>query len=492
MRVGLDIDNVVADFDSFILKEYLKEDKNKRNSGIVNPDGRWIKQCFDWTKEESEEFFIKNMERFASMLKPRDGAKKYMDKMLKDGNQLYLISHRAHPHYKKPYEVTTKWLKDNDINYTKLILSDSTNKTKECKENNIDIMFDDGRYICRVLMENNINSYLVKTNYNIKDSNGLKIVDSFKEIYEEVCKMGNKKVILDTDMYNEVDDQFALCYLMKSLDSFELEAITIAPFSGSGYANTKTIEEGTIKSYETTLKILDMLNMSEYKNKVYKGAINYFNDSNNTNDAVDKIIEVANKNDKTTILAIGAITNIALAINKSPDIINKIKVIWLGGNSFLTKNNNEFNFRQDIKAVREVFESGCDLVVIPCRNVASNLVTTIYELDHYLSSDLEINKYLKEIFLKCKKHYMDNELDEIGSSKTLWDLSAIAYLINADWFKSEYISCPNILDNGVYEPTLDNHKIVFVNDLFRNKIYQDFFIKMGYTINSEKVKTYRK
>ena len=304
--------------------------------------------------------------------------------------------------------------------------------------------------------------------------------------------MGNKKVILDTDMYNEVDDQFALCYLMKSLDSFELEAITIAPFSGSGYANTKTIEEGTIKSYETTLKILDMLNMSEYKNKVYKGAINYFNDSNNTNDAVDKIIEVANKNDKTTILAIGAITNIALAINKSPDIINKIKVIWLGGNSFLTKNNNEFNFRQDIKAVREVFESGCDLVVIPCRNVASNLVTTIYELDHYLSSDLEINKYLKKIFLKCKKHYMDNELDEIGSSKTLWDLSAIAYLINADWFKSEYISCPNILDDGVYEPTLDNHKIVFVNDLFRNKIYQDFFIKMGYTINSEKVKTYRK
>ena len=43
MRVGLDIDNVVADFDSFILKEYLKEDKNKRNSGIVNSDGRWIK-----------------------------------------------------------------------------------------------------------------------------------------------------------------------------------------------------------------------------------------------------------------------------------------------------------------------------------------------------------------------------------------------------------------------------------------------------------------
>ena len=493
MRVGLDIDNVIADFDSFILNEYLKEDKNKRNKGIINPNGRWIKQCFDWTKDESEEFLIKNMERFASMLKPRGGAKEYMDKMLADGHKLYLISHRAYPHYSNPLDVTTKWLKDNDINYTKLILSKSTNKTKECKEHNIDIMFDDGRYICRTLMENNIDSYLVKTNYNIKGAEGLKIVNNFKEIYEVVKNMEKKKVILDTDMYNEVDDQFALCYLMKSLKQFDLEAITIAPFSGSGYANTKTIEEGTKKSYDTTLNILDMLNMNKYKDKVYKGAINYFNDSKLTNDAVDKIIDVARNNSKTTILAIGAITNVALALNKAPDIINKIKVVWLGGNSFLTKNNNEFNFRQDIEAVRKVFQSGCDLVVIPCRNVASNLVTTIYELEHYLSDDIEINRYLKEIFLKCKKHYMKSELDEIASSKILWDLSAIAYEVNADWFKVEYISCPNILDNGLYEMTKDNHKIIFVNDLFRNKIYQDFFIKMGYTINrEEKTKIYRK
>ena len=52
-----------------------------------------------------------------------------------------------------------------------------------------------------------------------------------KELYEVVCNMEKKKVILDTDMYNEIDDQFALTYLMKSLDIFDLEATTIAPFS---------------------------------------------------------------------------------------------------------------------------------------------------------------------------------------------------------------------------------------------------------------------
>lgn len=290
--------------------------------------------------------------------------------------------------------------------------------------------------------------------------------------------MDRKKVILDTDMFNEIDDQFALTYLIKSLDVFDLQAITIAPFQKSGYAKTLSIEEGTEKSYDTTLKLLDMLGKCEYKSIVFKGATKYLNDCEESNSAVDKIIEISKKNDKTIILAIGAITNVALAIKKSPDIVDKIKVVWLGGNSFLTKDNNEFNFRQDIKAVQTVFNSGVELVVIPCRNVAANLATTIYEIEHYLNKDTELNKYLKQIFINCKKPYIKEPKDEIGASKTLWDISVIAYEINKEWFKEELISCPNILDNGLYEQTKDKHKVIFVNDLYRNKIYQDFFIKM--------------
>lgn len=479
MRIGLDIDNVITDFDKKMLEEFTKEDKNKRNRGIINPNGNWIKDFFDWSVDEENDFFNKNMENFAKALEPRKDVKYYMDKLLNDGHSLYLISHRVYPHYLYPYETTTKWLEDNKINYTKLILSKDTNKTKECKENNIDVMFDDGRINCRQLQENNVNCYLMATNYNKRNSDDLKIVNDWKELYEVINKMEKKKVILDTDMFNEIDDQFALTYLIKSLDVFDLEAITIAPFAKSGYANTMTIEEGTEKSYETTLKILDMLEKSEYKAKVYKGATKYFKDSLESNEAVEKIIEIANKNEKTTILAIGAITNVALAIKKSPEIINKIKVVWLGGNTFLTKDNSEFNFRQDIKAVQTVFDSKVELVVIPCRNVASNLSTTIYELKHYLNEETELNKYLCDIFIKCKKSFMKEPKDEIGSSKTLWDLSAIAYEINADWFKGEYISCPKVLDNGLYEKTEDRHKVIFINDLYRNKIYQDFFIKMS-------------
>lgn len=292
--------------------------------------------------------------------------------------------------------------------------------------------------------------------------------------------MKKRNVILDTDISNEIDDQFALCYLVKSLDNVNLQAITIAPFAGTGYAPVKNLSEGIDLSYNTASKLLDMLNAGQYKKILYKGATSYFYESKDLNPASSKIIEKAKANEHTTIVAIGAITNVALAIYHAPEIINKIDIIWLGGNSFQTENNNEFNFRQDIDSVRYVFNSRTPLVVIPCKNVASNLSTTIYELEHYLSCKGEIGEYLCKIFMKRKCSSVQSEISVIGESKTLWDLSAIAYCLNKDWFKTQEISCPEILADTSYKFTKDKHQITFVNDLNRQEIYKDFFIKMGY------------
>ena len=72
MNIGLDIDNVITAFDNDILKEFLLEDKNKRNAGIVNKNARHINHgMFDWSETEVDEFYNNNMERIAKNLKPR-------------------------------------------------------------------------------------------------------------------------------------------------------------------------------------------------------------------------------------------------------------------------------------------------------------------------------------------------------------------------------------------------------------------------------------
>lgn len=187
MNIGLDIDNVITDFDKDILKEFLLEDKNKRNAGIINKKARHINHgMFDWSQDEVDEFYNNNMERIAKDLKPRRNCKKYMDKLLQDDHKLILISHRAYPHYLNAEKTTLDWLKKNNINYTKLILSNAPDKTKECKENNIDIMIDDRVSQCKIMRANGINVMLMFTKYNKREKEDLPFATSWENLYEKI------------------------------------------------------------------------------------------------------------------------------------------------------------------------------------------------------------------------------------------------------------------------------------------------------------------
>lgn len=287
----------------------------------------------------------------------------------------------------------------------------------------------------------------------------------------------NRKVILDTDMANEVDDIFALSYLLGSLEGVKLEAITIAPFSDSPYTKTACLEEGTELSCQLTEKILALAGKEEYKSVIRPGAVEYFRQGSSSNEAVEKIIEVGLKNEKTTILAIGAITNVALAILREPRIREHIEVIWLGCDSIMYSQSEEYNFRQDIDAVRMVYESGINLTVVPARNVASNLVTTTYELKHYLGGTV-LGDYLVSCLEDFKQKVCKPE-EHIGYSKVLWDLGVIAYIVNPNWFVVKEISCPRFLDDGTIIYTEGRHTVRYVVDLFRNPIMKDFFEKVS-------------
>lgn len=432
---------------------------------------------FDWTDEEENSFYNANIENFAKKLRPLEDSSYYIKKLKEDGHEIYIITGRNNGEYTNPNELTKEWLNKYDIFYDRLIFTnayDKHSKTEVCLENNIDLMIEDSTRISLDLINNGIKVFTMNTRYNQQEQS-LDRVSKWKEIYERINKMIKKEdtqkvnVILDTDIYNECDDQFALSYLLKSQDKFNIEAITVAPYH---HDNNISIEEGTNKSYDEIIKICNWLNF-DWKNKVFKVSTDYVeNDYNEENNAVNKIIEIANKNDKIYILAIGAITNIAIAIKKNPKIVDKIEVIWLGGNSFLSKDNKEFNFKQDVQAVRTVFKSKVKLTIIPCKNVASNLRTSIYELEHFLKGKNELCDYL------CQRFYNDG-VHGIQERRVIWDISVIAYMINKEWFDTEKISCPNINADTSYEMTENNHKITIVNYLNVDKIFKDLFKKLG-------------
>lgn len=470
MKIGIDIDNVLSNFNEVLLNKYIEHDKSINGKGIVNKNV-YIREMFDWNKEYEEKFYKDNIENFANLFEPIKDCSKYIKLLKEEGNTIYIISGRDNGEYSDPYKMTIDWLKKYDIVYDKIFLVDAYNshsKTEICLEHNIDVMIDDSKRMCKDIKDNGIRALLMDTPYN-KDTNEFERVYSWNNIYN---RLHNKKinVILDTDTYNECDDQFALSYLIKSQDMFNIEAITVAPYSHK--SRNVSVREGQELSYNEILKICNWLDF-DTTNKVFKGSMDYIqNGYDENNDAVNKIIEVALKNEKTYILGIGAITNIALAIKKEPRIIDKIEVIWLGGNELNYNDNLEYNFKQDIDAVKIVFDSKVKITILPCNNVVSNLRIDINELKSKLDNKFELNNYLINRFYNDGYHGTQE-------SRVIWDISVIAYMINKKWFETKEISCPNIKEDSSYELTDNRHIVAFVTKLDKDKIYKDLFKKLG-------------
>ena len=187
MRIGLDIDNVILNTDEVLLEEFLKEDKNKRNRGIIDKNAPYIMMgMFDWTKDEINKFLNNNMEDFAKNLIPLENAKKYMDMLLDEGHELYLVSNRAYPQYKNPLEITKNNLEKNNINYTKLILTETNDKLEEVLKEKIDIFIDDRFSNLKILMNYDIPCILFKTKYENRIFKEIDTVNNWHELYQKI------------------------------------------------------------------------------------------------------------------------------------------------------------------------------------------------------------------------------------------------------------------------------------------------------------------
>lgn len=195
MRIGIDIDNVISNFNEMLLETYLIHDKELRNTGIINPNAKYIRTgMFDWSNEEEHSFYKDNIEGIAKKLKVKEKAKEYIDRLHSDGHLIYIITGRDNGEYSEPYNMTKKWLDENNIYYDNLILTDAYDihaKSLECLKNDIDIMIDDSVRICSDLITSGITTILMDTPYNRKIN--IKRVKNWEEFYEFVSSYKENK-----------------------------------------------------------------------------------------------------------------------------------------------------------------------------------------------------------------------------------------------------------------------------------------------------------
>jgi inosine-uridine nucleoside N-ribohydrolase len=278
-------------------------------------------------------------------------------------------------------------------------------------------------------------------------------------------------MVLDTDTYNEIDDQFALVYALLS-DQLRVEAIYAAPFFNR---RSDGPADGMEKSYQEIGRILERMARNDDAT-VFRGSKSYLPSPETPvcSPAAQDLIEkaLAPRDGPLYTLAIGAITNVASAILLEPEIIEHIVVVWLGGQPHYWHTAEEFNLGQDPAAARVVFGCGVPLVYIPCKNVAEHLRTTLPEMETYVKGRGAIGDYLYEIF---EAHYDDH----YARSKVIWDVSAVAYLNDPAWVPTELRPSPILQDNLTWAPEdPSRHVIRQAIDVDRDAVFGDLFRKL--------------
>lgn len=286
---------------------------------------------------------------------------------------------------------------------------------------------------------------------------------------------GRVDVVLDTDAYNEIDDQFAISYLIKSKEKLNTKAIYAAPFLNIRSVSPK---DGMEKSYHEIFKIFSLL---EEKYDVFKGSEKFLDNENTpvispaAQDLAERIKNYSPKN-PLYVVAIGAITNIASAILLNPDVAENIVVIWLGGHALHYHHTKEFNMCQDVAAARVVMQSGVPFVQLPCAGVVDHFTVSKPELEFWLKGKNALADYLAKNTIEAAESYAKGT----AWTRVIWDVTAVAWLLNdlQRFMESRIILTPIPTYDNFYATDYNSYPMRYVYHIKRDNLMSDLFQKL--------------
>ena len=158
--------------------------------------------------------------------------------------------------------------------------------------------------------------------------------------------------------------------------------------------------------------------------------------------AVDFIIETVRNNEAGTITLcpLGPLTNIATAIEKAPDIKEKVQEIVLMGGAYFEVGNitptAEFNIYVDPEAAEIVFQSNIKITVLPL-DVTHKALVTKARNDAFRALNSPVGKAVAEM----TDFFERFDKEKYGSDGApLHDPCVIAYILSPDLFSGRHIN----------------------------------------------------
>lgn len=158
--------------------------------------------------------------------------------------------------------------------------------------------------------------------------------------------------------------------------------------------------------------------------------------------AVDFIIETlrAHPPKTITLCPLGPLTNVAMAFEKAPDIVDRVQEIVLMGGAYFEVGNitpaAEFNIYVDPQAAHIVFSAGAPIVVMPL-DVTHKALVTQPRNDAFRALGTPVGIAVAEM----TDFFERFDKEKYGSSGApLHDPCVTAYLLRPDLFQGRYVN----------------------------------------------------
>lgn len=289
-----------------------------------------------------------------------------------------------------------------------------------------------------------------------------------QRILSDIRSPRKKKVIVDTDAYNEMDDQFSILYALCS-DRMEVIAVNAAPFRND---RADTFEDGMVKSYEEILRLTALLPDGD-SIPVFHGSRKAIEQTGHPapSPAAENIISEALESEETVyILTLGAATNVASALLMDPRIAEKICVIWLGGASLDKPDVREFNLAGDYAAGQVLLNSGCTVLLCPAFDVTCVLEADLIELTS-LDGVNPHGTYLAQL----TREFHEKAGSPENWKRVIWDIAAPAILADPGCAEMEIVTAPIFTDSFTYAFDKTRHAMILLKKLDRDAVFKGCF-----------------
>jgi inosine-uridine nucleoside N-ribohydrolase len=281
-------------------------------------------------------------------------------------------------------------------------------------------------------------------------------------------------VILSTDVGNEIDDQWAVAYMLANPQAFDVLGIVSA--------HAPSLPDPSAHYTYLILKdeVENRLGMADHP-PLFEGASVPLKDSQTpiANAGVTFIVDASHKFSsahRLTILTIGAATDVASAILEDPTIASRIRVVAMAFTSW-PDGANEFNVANDVKAWQVILNSDVPVVIGPGKVCRADLSLGLNEASQLVGNRGPIGEWLyAEFAMWYFKNVKPLRQDDFSKKWVIWDTITLAYVEGLT--TQEAHPRPTLSDTMQFGPRRSGETVTWITSVDSKHLWVDFTAKL--------------